>query len=86
MAEQFKPGPHDFVVNCFDKATGRSSDVGRAWKKEDGMISIKLNAFVVLDTTSKDLSLSLFPPGWKSKKAKGSTTTPMQAPERDEPF
>ena len=85
MAADFVVTPPDFTVNVFEKLTGRSANIGAAWKKADGFITIKLNPFVVLDTTNKDLTIQLFPPGWKSKKTK-TTQTPMQSPERDEPF
>lgn len=89
MAADFVVTPPDFTVNVFEKLTGRSANIGAAWKKADGFITIKLNPFVVLDTTNKDLTIQLFPPGWKSKKAKpGSTPRGNEATDNDrnEPF
>lgn len=90
MAANSAGRPPDFTANVFEKSTGRSANVGAAWKNEAGFITVKLDSFVVLDTTDKDLSINLFPVGWKSSKKKGAQadTGPHDGgpSDRDEPF
>ena len=51
----------DFNLAAIDKITERKGQVGVAWSQPDGTIRIKLNSFVVLDSVSQDLVLTLFP-------------------------
>ena len=58
----YSPGrPPDYHVAALDKRTEARSNIGSAWTNEDGRIQIKLNAFLVLDTTRMELVISLFP-------------------------
>lgn len=55
----------DFQVAALNKKTDEKSNVGVAWKNDDGTISIILNSFVSLPG-GKDMLITLFPP--KEKK------------------
>lgn len=52
--------PPDYNVSAVVRDTAIKGNVGVAWKQDDGRISIKLHAFVVL-TAGPDLFISLFP-------------------------
>jgi hypothetical protein len=50
----------DFNVAALNKRTDAKSNVGVAWKNDDGTVSITLNAFVVIEG-GKDMLITLFP-------------------------
>lgn len=49
----------DYNVHAMDKRTDEKARVGAAWSNADGSVSIRLNPFVVLTSTS-NLVLTLF--------------------------
>lgn len=50
----------DYRMHALKKGTDEKNRVGGAWANEDGSISIRLDAFVVLQA-DPDLVLTLFP-------------------------
>lgn len=56
----------DWRLAALNKETGLTGQVGVAWNKEGGSISIKLNAFTHL-VADKDLVLTLFPTNDRDK-------------------
>lgn len=76
MAEGRRP---DYRLAALNKATEETSNVGAAWMHDKGRISIKLNAFVKLES-SKDLILTLFP-----EKESPRRPAPEQSDD-DKPF
>lgn len=50
----------DYRVCARDRATGKGSRVGAAWKCKGDRISVHLDPFVVLDGR-QDLQITLFP-------------------------
>lgn len=77
MGQPFESKPPDWTVSAMDKENAQiKGNIGVAWNQPDGTIRIKLNPFVMLDTTKHQLVITLFrkdtfnaPP---SKKSKGS--------------
>ncbi len=70
----------DYILSALCKRTELRGRVGAAWVNEDGTLSIKLNAFVVL-SANDDLVITLFENDDKNapwKRGKGS-------PEGDTP-
>lgn len=58
MADTRKPP--DYNVSALVRGTEMKGNVGVAWKRDDGKISVKLDAFVVLNG-GPDTFLTLFP-------------------------
>ncbi len=56
----------DYNLHAMDKVTDEKSRVGGAWLNDDGSISVKLNPFVTLASTTA-LVLTLFPASEPSK-------------------
>jgi len=50
----------DYRLAALNKETSEQNNIGVAWKNDDGSISIRLNAFIRLES-NPDLVLSLFP-------------------------
>ena len=74
MSDGRKP---DYFVGALDKISGiKTSRVGAAWAKEDGSITIKLNAFTVLDCTRMDIILTLFPADNSHRKGSKASAIP----------
>lgn len=69
MSTDFKPEKPDYFVSAYHPVAVKKKGepelvkgtVGAAWTKEDGSIDIKLNPFVVLDNTSEQVRLRLWP-------------------------
>lgn len=76
--KNFIPTVPDYNVSALCKKTDKKSNIGCAWKNEDGRITIKLNAFVCLDSYEQDLVIALFP---IKKGGKGGPPQLDEAPE-----
>lgn len=78
MAKQskpFTPGRRpDYKVSAMNKFNDHKGQVGAAWLNDNGSISIKLNAFVVL-SAENDLVITLFPHDGGGSQPRGSDTT-----------
>lgn len=92
MAE-FKPTKPDYIVSALDKANDSiRGNIGAGWNTRDGQIRIKLNSFVVLDTTKHDLVIPLFPSGGvapsrpKAKQRDDDNDASALVPGEDIPF
>lgn len=70
MATEFTSRPPDYNLAVLDKKTEAKANCGVAWNQPDGSIRIKLNGFVVLDTSRMDLVITLFKTDrpWKGRK------------------
>lgn len=87
MKENFIPRRPDYNVSVMNKDTDKKGNIGVAWKKEDGTITIKLNPFVVLDF-SENLIVILFPVAPRKKTVNGEFVQPLSdyAESHDEGF
>lgn len=66
----------DWRLSGLDKNSEVKGNIGVAWTKPDGSISIKLNPFVMLNGANDGLVLTLFPNNderWSSTKAAAAT-------------
>jgi hypothetical protein len=79
----------DYDIGALNRATGEKNNyVGAAWRRDDGTISIKLNAFVVL-RGSEDLFVTLFPRDNHQERTPARRTAPAAArkvPDDEIPF
>lgn len=58
----FTPRKPDYNVSALDKGhDDLKGGIGVGWIQQDGTIRLKLNPFVVLDTTRHELVITLFP-------------------------
>lgn len=88
MAEPFVPRPPDYNVSALNKKTDMKGVIGAAWKNQDGTIRIKLNPFLVIDTSRHDLVVTLFPANKrdqnvykrKQEAVEPASETPSEAP------
>ena len=69
----------DYDLSALNKETEERGRIGAAWANDDGTISIKLNAFVVL-RDAKDTVITLFP------RDKDRATKRKSRDEEDIPF
>jgi hypothetical protein len=56
-----RPRRPDFDAWAVDMSTGQKGCIGAAWQNDDGSVSVKLNPFVVLDTTRAEFKIRLYP-------------------------
>jgi hypothetical protein len=73
----------DYRLAALHKGTEDTANVGVAWIKDNGRISIKLNAFVHL-IGNKDLVLTLFPETDGRKQYRQSLEDSEHLPDRDD--
>jgi hypothetical protein len=69
----------DYRLSALNKSTDETRNIGAAWNQPHGRISIKLDAFTVLQS-SPDLIITLFPANERDKKRM------TEEPVREEPF
>jgi hypothetical protein len=71
----------DYRLSALNKSTDETRNIGAGWKQPNGRISIKLDAFTVLQS-SPDLIITLFPANERDQKR--MTDNPITG--REEPF
>jgi len=75
----------DYHLHAMNKDTDRKGRIGAAWKNDDGSISIKLDAFVVLNSND-NLEVRLFTNRYAAPAASPPVPPPTPQEEPKQPY